>query len=175
MGNSLRIGWHVLYVKSRHERKVYNSLLELSLKSFLPLIKVKKKWSDRIKIIEKPLFPSYIFVYIEKNNDLHEALNIDGACMFLRTGKEYSTVTSKDIDDIKRLISFDDIVDFSSNADMPREGAMLKIKDGPLSGISCKVINIANTNKIIVSIDSMKQHVSVTLPANYLHKAPVSA
>lgn len=174
MANSLRIGWYVLYVKSRHEKKVYNSLIELSLRSFLPVIKVKRKWSDRVKTIDKPLFPSYVFVYIEKPNDLYEALNIDGACMFLKTGNAFSIVTANDIEDIRRLISFDSIVDFSSNIEMPKEGTMLTIKDGPLSGISCKIINTANTNKIIVSIDSMKQHVSVTLSADCLLKEPVA-
>ena len=64
MSKLLKIGWYVLYVKSRHERKVDDLLKENQLESFLPLVKTVRKWSDRNKIIQMPLFPSYVFVKI---------------------------------------------------------------------------------------------------------------
>ena len=43
--------WHVLKVKSMHERKVYNLLESLNFKTYNPFLKLKRKWCDRIKKI----------------------------------------------------------------------------------------------------------------------------
>jgi len=37
-------------------------------KVYCPLYKVSRQWSDRIKILEEPLFRSYVFIQIEDAN-----------------------------------------------------------------------------------------------------------
>ncbi|MEM6684288.1 MAG: transcription termination/antitermination NusG family protein, partial [Bacteroidota bacterium] len=90
---SLSIGWYVLYVRSRCEKKVYESLKEISLESYLPQVKTIQQWSDRKKVVHKPLFPSYIFVNINSSLEFHKALSVNGACSYIRFGKEYANVT----------------------------------------------------------------------------------
>ena len=55
--------WYALYTRARCEKKVTMRLNELDIKSFLPMQKVLRIWSDRKKYLEQPLFPSYVFVY----------------------------------------------------------------------------------------------------------------
>ncbi|MGY0408867.1 MAG: transcription termination/antitermination NusG family protein [Polaribacter sp.] len=87
---NFNIGWHVIYVKYRWEKKVHESLQEISLESFLPQIKTIKQWSDRKKTVLKPLFPSYVFVNINTSLEFHKALSVNGACTYIRFGKEYA-------------------------------------------------------------------------------------
>jgi transcription antitermination factor NusG len=56
--------WYALYTKPRWEKKVYKGLSQKGIESYCPLNKVKRKWSDRIKTIEEPLFKSYVFVKV---------------------------------------------------------------------------------------------------------------
>ena len=61
--------WYAIYVRSRHEKKVHQLLLEIGIESSLPLIKTTRKWSDRKKKVEIPLFRGYVFVKIDVDKD----------------------------------------------------------------------------------------------------------
>ena len=50
--------WFAIYVKSRNEKKVFKTLDDIGIESFLPLITRMKQWSDRRKKVEEPLFRS---------------------------------------------------------------------------------------------------------------------
>ncbi len=164
----LNIGWHVLYVKSRWEKKVYESLQEISLESFLPQKQTIKQWSDRKKMVLKPLFPSYLFVHINCALDLHKALSINGACAYVRIGKEYAKVTEKEINKIKLLVGNKNITDIEISTQLPKIGDFNKINYGQLNGVDCEIIKVDNHNKIIVRIDSLQQNIIATVPLHCL-------
>ena len=71
------IRWFVLRVKTRHENKVAKLLERQDFKIYNPTIKVKRKWSDRIKTIDLPAIPGIIFIQtslLEKNHVFHSRL-----------------------------------------------------------------------------------------------------
>jgi transcription antitermination factor NusG len=158
------IGWYVLYVKSRWERKVYESLKEISVESFLPQVKTVRQWSDRKKTITKPLFPSYVFVHIHSSLDFHKALSVNGACGYIRFGKEYACVTEKEINQIKLLVGDEHITNIETGAKFPKVGETKRIDYGPLSGLDCQIIKVENCHKILVRIESIKQDIVATIP-----------
>jgi transcription antitermination factor NusG len=167
---TFNIGWHVLYVKSRWEKKVHESLEEISLESFLPQIKTIKQWSDRKKTILKPLFPSYIFVNINSSLEFYKALSVNGACAYIRFGKEYARVTEKEVNQIKLLVGAKEITDIVVDAQLPKVGEIKKIAYGPLSGLECEVLKVGNVNKIIVQINSLQQNLIVSFSNSYLQQ-----
>ncbi|MDX2048292.1 MAG: UpxY family transcription antiterminator [Chitinophagaceae bacterium] len=59
--------WYALYTKPRWEKKVHAMLEAKDITSYCPLNKVSKKWSDRMKVVEEPLFKSYVFVQLAEN------------------------------------------------------------------------------------------------------------
>jgi len=59
-----QLNWYCIYTKSRFENKLYNALLKSRFQVYLPLIEVKRVWSDRIKTVLIPLIPSYVFIKI---------------------------------------------------------------------------------------------------------------
>ena len=58
--------WFALYTKPRWEKKVNLTLLKKGIEVWCPVQKVQKQWSDRKKIVEEPLFKSYVFVKINE-------------------------------------------------------------------------------------------------------------
>lgn len=161
-------GWYVLYVKSHHERKVFDVLNDLSIRAFLPTIQVQSKRTDRKKIIEKLLFPSYVFVKISSSLEFYKTLSINGACMYIRFGMEYAKVSDVEINNIEILLRSNDLTEIETDAENFKVGDFRKISYGALSGLECQVLNISNTNKIIVRIDSLQKNIIATIPSVYL-------
>ena len=53
--------WHVLYTKPRNEKKVAERLTAAGYSVYCPLQMVQRQWSDRVKVVEEPLFKGYLF------------------------------------------------------------------------------------------------------------------
>ena len=64
MNNHINKKWFAIYTRPRWEKKVNLLLQEQGVESYCPLNKVRRKWSDRVKTIEEPLFKSYVFVKV---------------------------------------------------------------------------------------------------------------
>ena len=57
--------WYALYTRPRVEKRVASILEEKEIRAFLPTRSVMRQWSDRKKVVEEPLFPSYVFVFAD--------------------------------------------------------------------------------------------------------------
>ena len=60
--------WYVLYTKPRHEKKLAECLQSEGWTVYCPLKKTTKQWSDRKKVVEEALFPSFIFIQCQEQN-----------------------------------------------------------------------------------------------------------
>ena len=163
-------GWYVLYVKSRCEKKVNNLLRQHELTSYLPLINKVNQWSDRKKVVQTPLFSSYVFVYSENQNEFEKALSIDGACCYIRFGKEYARVREEEIKNIKLFLNFN-LNEIEAGSTLPSIGEVVKFQHGPLAGLECEVVQIKNKKKVVVYIKSIKTNITATIPANYFNQS----
>jgi len=74
--------WHVIYTKSKWEKKVDELLMQSGFESWCPVKMEERKWSDRKKIIYTPLFRSYVFVKASKA-DYTKLLSTMGVVNFL--------------------------------------------------------------------------------------------
>ncbi len=160
--------WYVLYVKSRHERKVESLLRENQIETFLPFVKQVRKWSDRKKTIEVPLFPSYIFIKLLNKREFERVRSIDGVCDYIHFGREYAKVTDDEISKIRLFLSINELSDIETSSERPKVGKKYTITHGPLCGVECEVSMVNNKDRIVVRIDSIRQNISATIPANYL-------
>ena len=162
-------GWHVIYVRSQHEKNVDRLLKEQEIESFLPLSTTIRTWSDRKKKIQQPLFPSYVFVNIKSRMDFHQTLSVRGVCDYLKFGDEYAKVSDKEIGQIKCLVGTEDVNDISvSRTSRLNVGEIKKVMYGPLKGLECQILRVKNAAKVIVSISSLRQSITATLSGELL-------
>ena len=75
----------------------------MGLNSFLPLCKMKRQWSDRVKLVEIPLFNSYVFVNTTLDQ-VPKLLGINGVSRFLSFGGEFATISEEEIEIIKKVV-----------------------------------------------------------------------
>ena len=96
--------WLAVYTRPRWEKKVNQLLIEKGLESYCPLNKVRRKWSDRIKIVEEPLFKSYVFVRVN-DDDRSTVRMTNGAINFVYWDGKPALIKEKEIIAIKRFLN----------------------------------------------------------------------
>jgi transcription antitermination factor NusG len=123
--------WYILYTAPRAEKTVRKSLTEQNFETYLPVSTAVNTWKNRQKkIIETPLFPSYIFA-LGREKDLLQISQLPKVVTYLRNGSRPSTISQKEIDQIKGLISLQ--TELSVEPDI-EPGDRVKITTGPLTG-----------------------------------------
>jgi transcription antitermination factor NusG len=95
--------WLAIYTKPRWEKKVHQLLTDKGVESYCPLNKVKRKWSDRIKTIEEPLFKSYVFVKVTDDDRTRVRLT-NGVVNFVYWNGKPAIIKEKEILTIKRFL-----------------------------------------------------------------------
>ncbi len=144
--------WYALYTKPRWEKKIFNSLQLKGIEAYCPLNKVRRKWSDRIKVIEEPLFKSYIFVRVseELKTDIRY---VDGILNFVYWNGKPAIVKDEEIVEIKRFMSEYDDVEIRAIDVNPADEVM--VNAGVMMGASGRVIRTMGNNIVEVRIDSL--------------------
>jgi transcription antitermination factor NusG len=156
--------WYAVSTKSRHEYKAYTLLAQKSLTTFLPEMEVWSKRKDRKKKITVPLFPGYLFVNADLDNETKlTILKTFGVVRIL--GKKLNTepiaVPDEKISAIQRIVERK-VEMFSLQ--YPKAGEPARILDGPFAGIEGMVIKSDLEKELfVVSIDLMQRSVAIKL------------
>ena len=96
--------WYVVYTKPQFEKKVHEQLGKwYGIESWCPLIKTRRKWSDRVKTIETPLFKSYVFLRANEKERV-QALALDGVLQYVRYSGGPAVMRDKDIEELKNFL-----------------------------------------------------------------------
>ena len=164
--NYFKEGWYLIYTKPRHEKKVYSHLSEKNINSFLPTRKVLRIWHDRKKYVDEPLFPSYVFIYINDVRHYYEGIEAEGSLYYVRAGKEIARVNNNVVDSIRLASQTAKELEVSDERFQP--GRRLVVSHGPLAGLECEVAQINNKNKLLVRVELLQRTLLVTLPAESL-------
>jgi transcription antitermination factor NusG len=144
------VSWQVLYTKPNFEIKVSNALNSIGILSYCPTYTQIKKYTDRIKKVERPLLPSYVLVKI---NDIDRAkvFSISGVVRYLFWLGSPAKVRDVEIDLMKNALSgiYEDVT-----IKKLIKGSTYNIQQGPLKGKSGKVRSISK-NKIKLELTSL--------------------
>ena len=157
--------WYAIYVRSRHEKKVHQLLLKKGVESSLPLIKTTRKWSDREKKIEIPLFRGYVFVRIDVGKDKLNIIKTDGVVKFIGIRSNPSRIPDEQIHWVHMMVEESDTV--QSEKEIPL-GQKVRVIAGPFKGIEGVVLRSGNRSRLVVHIESIMNAVSVEINPNYL-------
>lgn len=144
--------WYVLQTRSRFEKKSFELLSLQGVSAFLPTQKVKKNWSDRIKEIETPLFPGYLFIQFEEK-DRYRVLNTSGIVRFVSFGGKYATLDENQIEIFRQFERLDtdiQVVDLEFHI-----GQEVFISSGPFKGLAAKIVQYNGKGKLLLTVESI--------------------
>jgi len=155
-----RGSWFAVQVTPQHERKVATLLDYKGYEQFLPLYTVYRKWADRTKRIEQPLFPGYIFCRM-KDPVVGLLRSTPGVVRIVGLGTKPVPVPDDEIDAISRLVqSKQDVCPHAPHLEI---GQKVLVKQGPLSGIVGKLSRIQDRSRLIICVDLIMKAVSVDI------------
>lgn len=146
--------WNVVYTSPRAEKRVYDRLLELGIKSYLPMYKTIRQWSDRKKKVEVPLFNSYVFVHVNEKERL-SILGIHGVVKFVYYLRKPARVRQKEINAIKRFLRQSEGMRIKV-----KMGDVVEIANGAMEGRFGEVIRITKT-KLMLRIEQLNMSLVV--------------
>jgi transcription antitermination factor NusG len=149
--------WYAVRVKSNRESIVAAGLQHRGFEEFLPSYKTRRVWSDRVKDIQLPLFPGYVFCRL--NIDLRlTILQIPGVVSFVEFGRGPKPVEDHEIEALQAIV----------NSGVPvapwpflEAGQRVRIERGSLRNLEGRVVEVKNRLRVVVSVSLLQRSVAV--------------
>jgi len=151
--------WYAVYTKPRWEKKVFGLLSEKGVEAYCPLNRVRKKWSDRLKWVEEPLFKSYVFVKVSKEEAAGVRM-VNGVVNFVYWLGKPAIIKNKEIEIIRKFLNDHDEVQVAP-LDLQVD-SRITILQGALMDKTGKVVKVFN-NKVRVVIESIGYSLVATI------------
>lgn len=156
--------WYALHVRSRHEKTVTAQLDAKAEEIFLPLYNARHKWADRWRTVSLPLFTGYVFCRFNISRR-SAVIATPGVIDVVRTGSEPAPVDTSEIEAIRRVVDshlltepYDDLV----------AGERVTMSDGPLRGVTGRLVEIREGPRLVVSVDLLNRAVLVEIDRDWV-------
>jgi transcription antitermination factor NusG len=143
--------WLAVYTKPRWEKKVNQLLLAKGVECYCPLNKVRRQWSDRVKLVEEPLFKSYVFVKVANEHRTKVRLT-NGVVNFVYWDGKPAIVRDKEIETIKRFL--DEHENVEAHQVEIKAQQQVRITAGTMMDKVGTVLSVGK-KKVKVAIDSL--------------------
>ncbi len=161
--------WYAIYTKSRFEKKIHKALQKSGFQTFLPLIKEKRVWSDRIKTVEVPLFPSDVFINAAKVQ-FPQIYLFPGFVRFISFEGKPCEIKEKEIHLIEKIITHGFPVQQTACCQV---GDLVRIIRGPLKGWEGRVESKKGNSRIVFHFEGLQQAISVEVGMGDVEKIVV--
>lgn len=159
LASSKQLKWYCIYTKSRFETKLFQALLKSRFQVFLPMIKVKRVWSDRIKTLLVPLVSGYVFIKI-CSSQIYQLYSFPGFIRIVSFDGKPCVIPTKDI------ILLEQVEKYGLNSQITticERGDWVRVIRGPLKGFEGRVENQKGNTRITFLLDSLYKSISVEL------------
>jgi len=149
--------WVALVVRPRAERKVQKGLANIGLETFVAWHGVRRRWADRIKVLEQNLIPGYVFcrsTFAERMAVMRQA-GVEKVLSFNRTP---ALIPDQEIASLQRAIS----------SELPlgpwpylRAGQRVRIEKGVLAGMEGTLARESAGWRVVVSVSALQRSIAV--------------
>jgi len=161
--------WYGLHTQSRHEKIVVQRLQERGVTTFLPLVTEVRRWSDRWKHLELPLFSCYVFVKImNTNEDRLKVLCTDSVFDFVGVPRQGTSIPDEQIDAIRTIL--EERLKWHSHPFL-KVGQRVRIRSGALNGVEGILVARNGERSVVVSVDAIQRSLSVRIEGYELEAA----
>jgi transcription termination/antitermination protein NusG len=164
------LNWYAVHIRSRHEFVTQAELSRKNIETFLPTFRSLRRWKDRDKWINFPLFPGYFFVKIVPSpNEFQRVHRTRGVVNIVSSEAIHPTpVSYEEINSLKLIIESG--IDFDV---CPRllEGTKVIIRKGPLRGAEGIITRKLDRYMLQVNIKILGRSVGVDIHGDYVEVA----
>jgi transcription termination/antitermination protein NusG len=148
--------WYAVYTVSRHEKVVARQMNGNGLDHFLPLYKSVRRWKDRRKELELPLFPGYVFVRIASQDRLR-VQKLTGVLQIVSFNGRLAPLPEDEIEALRNGLA--------RNAWEPhpylKVGRRVRVRSGPMAGVDGILVRRKDRFRLVLSVDLIRQAVAL--------------
>jgi len=166
--NEMSYPWFALQVRSRYENIVTTQLTGKDYEWFLPTYRCRRRWSDRFKEIERPLFPGYVFCRLDPLNRL-PILTIPGVALIVGIAKTPVPIDEAEIAAIQAVVK----------SEIPSQpwpflkiGQRVRIEYGPLCGLEGILLDFKGQHRLVLSVTLLQRSVAVQVEGAWVTPLP---
>lgn len=163
-----RFPWFALQTRYRSENLVATQLRGKGYEPFLPVCKSRRRWSDRVKELELPLFPGYLFCRFNPLDRL-PILVTPGVLQIVGTGKTPIPIDDAEISAIQITIQ-------SGVArqpwPFPQVGQRVRVEYGPLQGLEGVLLSFKGSHRLVLSVTLLQRSVAVEIDESWARPIP---
>ena len=151
--------WFAVQTVYKHEFRVLRDLTAKGFDTYLPLFYEARRWTDRTKIIETPVFSGYLFLRHDSSlRSRSLVLNTFGVFRMLPDNHKPSAIADIEIESLRRAL---DSNIPCTRCELPAVGTRVRVKSGILAGVEGQIVRISNRLRLVVLVSSISQAISV--------------
>jgi transcription antitermination factor NusG len=158
------ISWYALQVRSRKENYVASQIVGHGYECLLPTYKSIRKWSDRVKELDQPLFPGYLFCRFDFQNR-RPVITTPGVLQIVGNGRTAIPVPEEEIQALQLALS----------SGMPKQpwpfmqvGQRVRVNYGTLAGLEGILVNVKGNHRVVLSVTLLQRSVALEVEVSWL-------
>jgi transcription antitermination factor NusG len=152
------LSWFAVQTRPNWEKLVSQALEGKGFEAFLPSYMARRRWSDRIKELELPLFAGYLFCRMRIEERRLPVLTTPGVRQIVGIGRTPAAVPDAQIDAVRAIVA-------AGVAAQPwpfvRVGDRVRIKGGSLDGVEGILTGSKKHHRLVVSVELLRRSVAV--------------
>jgi transcription antitermination factor NusG len=171
LGQRDNLPWYALRIQSKLGNIASATLCGKGYEVYLPLYRSRRRWSDRVKQLDVPLFPGYMFCRFDPRDRL-PVLTTAGVISVVGAGKTPIPIDDAEVEAIRSILR-------SELAAQPWPflgvGSKVYIERGPLAGLEGMITNSDKVYRLVVSVTLLQRSVAVEIERDWARVISLSA
>ena len=155
--------WIVVKTKKNNEDKAAKNLFNQGFKTFFPKCRFHKKIFNRSKLLLRPLFPGYVFVYINDNQPWNKINNTFGVSYVLTNGGKLSFLPDNIYFAIKRKCDQFDVLFYQNKM---KKGDKIRFKEEKMMSFEAIFYEYIDTNRVIILMNLLNNKIKTVTNVN---------
>lgn len=162
--SNLHLPWFAIQVKARCEKVVAHALHCKGYEEFLPLCHARRCWSDRVRDVELPLFPGYLFCRLDPSRRL-PVLTTPGVGAIVSCGRAPAPVDPAEVEAIQNVVRSGAPAAPWPYLDI---GERVRIEAGPLRGLEGILLRLKNSQRLVVGVRLLQRSIAVEIEEGWV-------
>ena len=163
--------WFAVYTRYKREKLAYRLLEEQDICTYLPIQKVRRRWTRKVRVVELPLISCYIFVKITKAEYV-KVLSTEYIVSFVKFSKNLISIPEDEIQVMKRVLGEDIEVDVEKTSF--RKGDEVEIIAGNLIGLKGKLVQLHGNQKVLIELENLGYTLQLSIDKQLLRKTSLA-
>ncbi len=159
--------WFAVRTQFRKEKFLVNQLVNIGVQAYVPILKIKRQYKSRSKLVELPLIPNYAFVKITKEAYV-KVLRAQGFLSFVHFSGAIIPIPEREMEILMVAVAEEEILKCST--EHLAKGDFVEIKSGVLLGMQGQLVEENGKRGFVVRLERLGVYLTMAIESHLLRK-----